>query len=109
MQRHTLNKRKASFTRISARVTLQMLKKEFVKGEALKILRKNSSETTFEENNSNKKKKPFMDGGYPQSFRGTQRQFSKNICSKDDLRSRIFGTFVVKRLVCVPLLGFSNI
>ena len=24
--------------------------------------------------------------------RGTQRQFSENICSEDDLRSRIFGT-----------------
>ena len=30
---------------------------------------------------------------------GTQRQFSENICSEDDLRSRIFGTFVVKALV----------
>ena len=39
----------------------------------------------------------------------TQRQFSPNICSEDDLRSRIFGTFVVKFLVCLPLLGFSNI
>ena len=29
-------------------------------------------------------------------LRGTQRQFSENICSEDDLRSRIFGTFVVK-------------
>ena len=29
------------------------VKKGFVKGEALRILRKNSSETTFEENNSN--------------------------------------------------------
>ena len=53
IQRHILNKRKASCTHISPRVTLQMLKKEFVKGEALWILRKNSSETTFEENNSN--------------------------------------------------------
>ena len=53
MQRHILNKRKASCTHISPRVTLQMLKKEFVKGEALRILRKNSSETTFGENNSN--------------------------------------------------------
>ena len=41
--------------------------------------------------------------------RGTQRQFLKNICSEDDLRSRIFGTFVVKFLACLPLLGFSNI
>ena len=29
------------------------VKKGFVKGEALRILRKNSSKTTFEENNSN--------------------------------------------------------
>ena len=43
------------------------------------------------------------------SFRGTQRQFSENICSEDDLRSRIFGTFVVKFLTCPPLLGFSNV
>ena len=43
------------------------------------------------------------------SSRGTQRQFSENICSEDDLRSRIFGTFVVKFLACLPLLGFSSI
>ena len=42
-------------------------------------------------------------------FRGTQRQFSENICSEDYLKSRIFGTFVVKFLACLPLLGFSNI
>ena len=42
-------------------------------------------------------------------FRGTQRQFSENICSEDDLKSRIFGTFVVKFLACLPPLGFSNI
>ena len=41
--------------------------------------------------------------------RGTQRQFSENICSEDDLRSRIFVTFAVKFLACLPLLGFSNI
>ena len=35
--------------------------------------------------------------------------FRKNICSEDDLRSRIFGTFVVKFLAFLPLLGFSNI
>ena len=40
---------------------------------------------------------------------GTQRHFSENICSEDDWRSRIFGTFVVKFLACLPLLGFSNI
>ena len=42
-------------------------------------------------------------------FRGTQCQFSENICSEDDLRSRIFGTFVAKFLACLPLLGLSNI
>ena len=34
--------------------------------------------------------------------------FRKNICSEDDLSSRIFETFVVKFLACLPLLGFSN-
>ena len=43
------------------------------------------------------------------NFRDTQCQFSENICSEDDLRSRIFGTFVKKFLTCLPLLGFSNI
>ena len=43
------------------------------------------------------------------AVRGTQRQFSENICSEEDLRSRIFGTFVVKFVACLPLLGFSNI
>ena len=41
--------------------------------------------------------------------RSTQRQFSENICSEDDLRSTIFGTFAVKFLACLPLLRFSNI
>ena len=35
--------------------------------------------------------------------------FRENICSDDDLRSRIFGAFVVKFLACLPLLEFSNI
>ena len=35
--------------------------------------------------------------------------FRKNICSEDDLRSRIFVTFFVKFLAFLPLLGFSNI
>ena len=39
----------------------------------------------------------------------TQSQCLENICSEEDLRSRIFGTFVVKFLACLPLLGFSNI
>ena len=50
------------------------------------------------------------DGTHLRSFgRGTQRQFSENICSEDDLRSIIFGTFLVKFLTCLPLLLFSNI
>ena len=35
------------------------------------------------------------------------RKISVN--SEDDLRSRVFGTFVVKFLVFLPVLGFSNI
>ena len=35
--------------------------------------------------------------------------FRENICSEDDLRTRIFGTFVVKFIACLPLLRFSNI
>ena len=34
--------------------------------------------------------------------RGTQGQFSENICSEDDLKYRIFGTFVEKFLACLP-------
>ena len=34
--------------------------------------------------------------------------FRKIICSEDDLRSRIFGSFSEKILACLPLLGFSN-
>ena len=40
---------------------------------------------------------------------GTRRQFLGIICSQDDLRSRIFGTIVVKFLACLPLQGFSKI
>ena len=35
--------------------------------------------------------------------------FRKIICSEDDLRSRIFGSFSEKNFACLPLLGFSNI
>ena len=48
-------------------------------------------------------------GGEEVYVRGTQRQFLENICSEDDLSSRIFGTFVVKFLACMPLLGFSDL
>ena len=41
--------------------------------------------------------------------KGTQRQFSENIFSEDDLRPWIFGTFAVIFLACRPPLGFSNI
>ena len=36
------------------------------------------------------------------SNRGTQRQCLENICSENDLRSRIFGAFVVKFRACLP-------
>ena len=39
------------------------------------------------------------------AHRGTQRQFSENICSEDHLRSRIFGIFVVKFLACLPIFN----
>ena len=35
-------------------------------------------------------------------YRGTRRQFSENICVENDLRSRIFGTFVIKFLIACP-------
>ena len=48
-----------------------------------------------------KKGKTFFKHRVP-VLRGTQRQFSKNVCLEDDLRSRIFGAFVVKFLACLP-------
>ena len=44
------------------------VKKGFVKGEALRILRTNSSKTTFEENTSNFKER-LIDRGYPQTMK----------------------------------------
>ena len=41
-------------------------------------------------------------------IRGTQRQFLENIRLEVDLRSRIFETFVVKFLACLPLLEFRK-
>ena len=55
-----------------------------------------------------KTKMRVRDKGVPY-IRSIQRQFSENICSEDDLRLRIFGTFVVKFLACLPVLGFSDI
>ena len=51
----------------------------------------------------------FVNFGLLIFLRGTQRQFLENICSEDDLRSRIFGTFVVKYFACLPPLSCSNI
>ena len=42
-------------------------------------------------------------------FRGTQRQVSENICSEDDLRSRIFGKVFVKFRASLRFVGFSDI
>ena len=46
--------------------------------------------------------------GQNQRSEAPNDNFRKNICSEDDLRSRIFETFVVKFFACLPLLGFSN-
>ena len=46
---------------------------------------------------------------YQQPSGAPNDNFRDNISSEDDLRSRIFGKFVVKFLACLPLLGFSNI
>ena len=35
-------------------------------------------------------------------IRGTQRQFSENICWEDDLTSRIFGTCICCKISCLP-------
>ena len=48
-------------------------------------------------------------GQAPDAIGAPNDNFRENICSEDDLRSRIFGAFVVKFLACLPLLGFSNI
>ena len=46
-----------------------------------------------------------------QMARAPNDNFRENICSEDDLRTRIFGTFVVKflalteSLVCTTLMG----
>ena len=45
---------------------------------------------------------------YYKDFWGTQHQFSENICSEDDLRSRIFWTLVVKFLSCLLLLSLRS-
>ena len=43
-----------------------------------------------------------------QTDRGTQRQFSENVCSEDDLRSRIFETFVVNFLFACHSQNFRT-
>jgi len=62
---------------------------------------KQTDKQTYEEENPKKERKEISEA--------PDENFRKNICSEDDLRSRIFGTFVVKFLACLPLLGFSNI
>ena len=50
-----------------------------------------------------------LDYHYRLSSGAPNDNFQKTICSEDDLRSRIFRTFVVKFLACLLLLVFSNI
>ena len=45
----------------------------------------------------------------PQWHQGHPTSIVENICSEDDLRSRILGTFIVKFLACLPLLRYKNI
>ena len=86
----------------------------------LQMIRKPNSKIVvlFSQNNSQFKKK--LNNAYLRRClvhvyregqkikQGHPTQFSEIICSEDDLKSRIFGTFVVKCLACLPLLGFSN-
>ena len=51
----------------------------------------------------------FLINDVAEHFSGApNNNFRKIICSEDDLRSRIFGSFSDKFLACLPLLGFSN-
>ena len=52
---------------------------------------------------------PTFNGYEPRIESGAPNVNFRDICSEDDLRSRIFETFVVKFLACLPFLGFSNI
>ena len=77
-------------------------------------IRNNDSDTReFEESRNEKRvyaSVPYIKGISERLQTGAPNDnFRENICSEDDLRSRIFGTFVVKFLACLPLLGFSNI
>ena len=69
------------------------------------------SSTCFTFNTSSKFSQPYL--CFACHFciinQGHPSQFSENICSEDDLRTRIFGTFCIKFLGCLPFLGFSNI
>ena len=63
-----------------------------------------------EKKNKNKTKKKTLSKVFKLRLikQGHPRSIFGNICSEDDLRSRIFGTFLVKFLACLLLLGFSN-
>ena len=65
---------------------------------------------TFSKKKKNWKKKcyPRPSTWYPRPRHGTLDPRQKDRLSEDDLRSRIVGTFVVKFLACLPLLGFSS-
>ena len=70
--------------------------------DQLKSKLKNISYSYIYSYDFSKQKNILSKQGHPTSIFG-------NICSEDDLRPRIFGTFVLKLLACLPLLGFSNI
>ena len=76
-QRHIFYKQKPSCTHFTS-CRLPIVKKGFVKGEALRILRKNSSETTFEKKKIHISKKT-LDG----------RRLPKNFDRKPTIRNKI--------------------
>ena len=51
-----------------------------------------------DQDRTNKYKKPNGKGSFKAKPGAPNDNFRKNICSEDDLRSKIFGTFVVKFL-----------
>ena len=59
---HTSNRQKLFNTRTSLHVTPPGVKKGFIKGQALRLLRTNSSEKTFEKNVTNFKRRLRMRG-----------------------------------------------
>ena len=65
----------------------------------------NVQNTSDNESNNEESSSDIENHEGEEEVRGTQRQFLENIGSEDDLRSRIFGTFVVKFLDCLSIFN----